>query len=416
MITNIQKCLGRILKGFALSVSTTIILTLILSNGCKKESPSQAPVEPTGSTFLKTFGGSNFDYGRSVRQTSDGGFVVAGYTGSFGGNSDFYLIRTDPKGNLLWQKALDGGNGDYGYCVQQTSDGGFIIAGFTYYLAAGDFDVLLIKTDANGNPLWQKIIGGSNLDYGYSIQQTTDGGYIVAGYSYSFGAGISDVYLIKIDASGNLLWQKTFGGSEADEGYSVQQTSDGGFIIVGHTFSFSTVGQYVYLIRTDASGNQLWQKTFGGSDINTGNSVRQTSDGGFIIAGFTNSFGAGSGDVYLIRTDASGNQLWQKTFGGSNYDYGNSVQQTSDGGFIVTGKTSSLGAGLTDVYLIKTDANGNQLWQKTFGGSNEDDGYAVQQTSDGGFIIAGTTGSYGAGSYDVLLIKTDANGTLTGGQ
>ena len=388
--------------------------TLMSSYGCKKEASSQAPVETPSTTFLKTFGGTSFDYGRSVALTSDGGYIIGGYSGSFGiaGNADFYLIKTDASGTLVWQKTFGGGNGEYGYSVHQTTDGGFIIAGFTYYYSAGDFDILLIKTDANGNQLWQKTFGGANLDYAYSVQQTGDGGFVIAGYTYSFGAGLSDLYLVKIDAGGNLQWQKTIGGSQGDEGHSVQQTSDGGYIITGHTFSFSTVGQYVYLVKTDASGNVLWQKTYGGNDVNTGNSVRQTSDGGYIIGGFTTSFGAGSGDVYLIRTDASGNQLWQKTFGGSNYDYGNCVRQTSDGGFVITGKTSSFGAGLTDVYLVKTDASGNLLWQAMFGGSNEDDGYAVQQTSDGGFIIAGTTGSFGAGSYDVLLIKTDGNGIV----
>jgi hypothetical protein len=193
-------------------------------------------------------------------------------------------------------------------------------------------------------------------------------------------------------------------GASLDEGRSVQQTSDGGFIIVGYTASFGAGD--VWLIKTDADGNKLWDRTFGGSMVDRGYSVQQTSDGGFIIVGWTWSFGAGGPDVWLIKTDADGNKLWDRTFGGSDWDEGYSVQQTSDGGFILVGWTWSFGAGGPDVWLIKTDADGNKLWDRTFGGSMVDRGFSVQQTSDGGFIIVGATTSFGAGDYDVLLIKS----------
>jgi hypothetical protein len=203
---------------------------------------------------------------------------------------------------------------------------------------------------------------------------------------------------------GNKLWEKTFGGSGLDWGSSVQQTRDGGFILVGTTTSFGAGD--VWLIKTDANGNKQWEKTFGGSNVDSGWSVQQTSDGGFIIVGNTASFGARWGDVWLIKTDADGNKLWDRTFGGSDWDWGFSVQQTSDGGFILVGETTSFGAGEADVWLIKTDADGNKLWDRTFGGSDWDWGFSVQQTSDGGFIIVGATRSFGAGDYDVLLIKS----------
>ncbi len=359
----------------------------------------------------KTFGGSDEDWGYSVQQTTDGGFIIAGTTHSFGaGSYDVYLVKTDSAGNLLWQKTFGGSDNDFGYSVQQTSDGGFIIAGETSSFGAGSSDVYLVKTDSAGNLLWQKTFGGSNWDSSYSVQQTSDGGFIIAGYTWSFGAGSGDVYLVKTDSAGSLLWQKTFGGSDNDFGHSVQQTSDGGFIIAGETGAFVTGSPEfylydVYLAKTDSAGNLLWQKTFGGSGDDSGYSVQQTSDGGFIIAGYTWSFGAGSSDVYLIKTDSAGNLLWQKTFGGSNRDSSYSVQQTSDGGFIIAGYTMSFGAGSSDVYFIKTDSSGNSLWQKTFGGGNSDGGLSVQQTSDGGFIIAGSTSSFGAGNDDVYLIK-----------
>ena len=257
-----------------------------------------------------------------------------------------------------------------------------------------------------------KTFGGSGYDWAYSVQQTSDGGYIVAGGTSSFGAGNNDVFLLKTDASGNLQWSKTFGGGDYEEAYSVQQTSDGGYIVAGYTLSFGAGSADVFLLKTDASGNLQWAKTFGGSSDDYALSVQQTSDGGYIVVGRTSSFGAGSADVFLLKTDASGNLQWAKTFGGSDWDWALSVQQTSDGGYIVAGVTWSFGAGSYDVFLLKTDASGNLQWAKTFGESDYEEAYSVQQTSDGGYILAGVTSSFGAGDYDVFLLKTDANGDI----
>jgi hypothetical protein len=357
--------------------------------------------------WQKTFGGSNYDEGYSVQQTSDDGYIIAGWTRSFGtGSDDVYLIKTDSKGNLLWQKTFGGSSNDYGYSVQRTSDGGYIIAGETWSFNNPKGDVYLIKTDPNGNQEWQKTFGGSGSDWGSSVRQTADGGYIIAGTTDYFGVWNDDVYIIKTNSEGELKWQRIFGGTNSDWGNSVQQTYDGGYIIAGNTYSFGAGDADVYLIKTDSGGNLKWQKTFGGSGFDWGRSVQQTTDGGFIIAGSTFSFGDPYyEDIYLIKTDPNGNLLWQKTFGGKDDDWGLSVQQASDGGYIIAGTTGSFGAGYGDVYLIKTDPNGNLLWQKTFGGSDWDGGNSVQQTSDGGYIIAGDTYSFGAGGADVYLIK-----------
>ncbi|MDP7000223.1 MAG: hypothetical protein QF569_29625, partial [Candidatus Poribacteria bacterium] len=177
---------------------------------------------------------------------------------------------------------------------------------------------------------------------------------------------------------------QTYGGSENDYGYSVQQTSDDGYIITGETYSYGNGEADVWLIRTDANGDTLWTQTYGGSESDIGNSVQQTSDGGYIIAGETYSYGNGAADVWLIKTDADGDTLWTQTFGGTEFDIAHSVQQTSDDGYIITGETYSYGNGEADVWLIKTDANGDTLWTQTFGGSESDIGNSVQQTSDGG--------------------------------
>jgi hypothetical protein len=230
----------------------------------------------------------------------------------------------------------------------------------TAYNEAGEsgYSSIVSCTTYNPEVAWNKTFGGSGIDWAYSVQQTSDGGYIVAGDTGSYGAGDFDVWLIKTDPSGNVTWNKTFGGSGNDGAYSVQQTSDGGYIVAGTTASYIYARNSgdVWLIKTDSSGNMAWNKTFDGSGNDWAYSVQQTSDGGYIVTGYTYSYEADDADVLLIKADSSGNMAWNKTFGGSDYEYGRSVQQTLDGGYIITGEISSYGAGMTDVWLIKVTA------------------------------------------------------------
>ena len=364
-----------------------------------------------GQGFEKTFGGANFDLGYSVQPTSDGGYIITGSTESYGnGDADVYLVKADANGDSLWTKTFGGASQDYGSSLQLTSDGGYIIAGRTEH-SNGDKDVYLIKTDANGDTLWTKTYGGTSLDFGLFVQQTTDGGFIITGATESFGNGGRDVYLVKTDANGIEQWAQSFGGSVFDLGNCVQQTTDGGYIIVGGTNSFGNGDRDAYLIKTDGNGVEQWNQTFGGVEFDVGNSVKQTSDGGYIITGRTASFGAGNKDVYLIKTDGSGTEQWYKTFGGPSFDLGTAVQQTPDGGYVICGGTDSFGAGARDAYLIKTDSNGTELWNETLGGANFEIAYYMQLTSDGSYIIVGGTDSYGAGDRDIFLIKKEANTT-----
>jgi hypothetical protein len=308
----------------------------------------------------ETFGGSEHDVGYSVQQTTDGGYIIVGS----------WLIKTDSQGNEEWVHEDINGQS-----VQQTTDGGYIIVGSW-----------LIKTDSQGNEEWvHEDINGS------SVQQTTDGGYIIVGD-----------WLIKTDSQGNEEWVH-----EDISGRAVQQTTDGGYIMLeGGGFD-------LWLIKTDTNGDSLWTQTFGGSGSEyagmSSSSVQQTTDGGYIITGYTESFGNGYFDVWLIKTDSDGNEQWNQTFGGSGGEGGNSVQQTTDGGYIITGFTISYGNGY-DLWLIKTDSDGNEQWNQTFGGSEYEEGYSVQQTTDGGYIITGNTESFGNGSNDIWLIKTDSQG------
>ncbi len=355
--------------------------------------------------WTKTYGGVYDDGGRTVQQTSDSGYIVVGYTYSFGaGWIDVYLIKTDASGDTLWAKTYGGINDDEGISVQQTSDSGYIVVGGTESYGAGGWDVYLIKTNANGDTLWTKTYGGIDDDEGISVQQTPEGGYIITGYTRSFGAGGNDVWLIKTDISGDTLWTRTYGGTLDDMGWSVQQTSDSGYVIVGLTDSYGA--PCGYLVKTDVLGDTLWTKTYREEGIWDGLfSVDQTSDNGYIVTGFTYSSGASAMDVWLIRTDVKGDTLWMSTYGGDSIDVGFSVQQTSDSGYIVVGYTYSFGAGGSDVWLIKTAANSDTLWTRTYGGILDDMSWSVQQTSDSGYIVVGGTESYGAGGSDVWLLK-----------
>jgi hypothetical protein len=369
------------------------------------------PIKISGGGWIKTLGGSDNDDGISVDVTLDGGYIIAGYTNSFGaGGNDVYLIKTDVNGDTILTKTFGGSSDDYGWSVQTTTDGGYIIGGHTRSYGAGYDDVYLVKTDANGDTNWTKTFGDTGNNYGGSVQQTSDGGYIIIGSTEASGpVGNYDVYLIKTDANGNQQWSKTYGNSAWDAGSSVQQTTDGGYIITGSTNSFGAGSYDVYLIKTDANGNQTWFKTFGGSGEDRGSSGQQTLDGGYIITGFTKSYGAGNSDVYLIKTDANGEHIWSVTFGEINDDVGSSVQQTTDGGYIITGWINN-GANDYDVYLVKTDANGDKLWEKRFGGSSNDGANSIKRHYEN-YIITGHT-NYGTGNSDVYLIKTDANGNV----
>jgi hypothetical protein len=389
---------------------------------------SVAGVFKTIRTFAKTFGGVGNDWGTSVQQTSDGGYIIAGTTSSFSadggfvsvdlpessgpGGGDAYVIKTDSSGNVSWVKIF-GGASYFGSSAQQTADGGYIVSGVAYSISDGNYYVYLIKLNKSGTILWFNKYGVADPKMGYSVQQAGDGGYIVVGTTADLKNGNQDVYLVKTDASGTAQWNRTYGGAQNEVGISVQQTSDGGYSIVGTSYSYSDyMTSEVYLIKTDAAGDTIWTKTYGGVDGNEGKSVQQTSDGGYIITGSTVSSSVLTSDVYLIKADASGNVQWNRTFGGLDRDCGYCVRQTKDGGYIITGSTESTDSDDYDAYLIKTDASGAAQWTRTFGGPQRDCGNSVQQTRDGGYVVVGFTHSIGAGNQDVYFIKTDANGEV----
>jgi uncharacterized delta-60 repeat protein len=364
-------------------------------------------------TWAKVYDWRGSGHPTSIQQTSDGGYIVAGWSGNFVvGSYDVWVLKLNGRGDVVWQKTYGGRYDDYSSSIQQTSDGGYIVAGYTNSFGAGYYDVWVLKLNGRGDVVWQKTYGGDGDDRAHSIQQTSDGGYIVAGYTDFWGAGRRlDFWVLKLNGRGDVVWQKTYGGEDDDEAYSIQQTSDGGYIVAGYTQAFGAGLDDFWVLKLDSSGHIQWQKTYGGEDDDEAYSIQQTSDGGYIVAGRTKSFGAGGMDFWVLKLDASGDVVWQKTYGGKEWDEASSIQQTSDGGYIVAGRTRSFGAGLDDFWVLKLNASGDVQWQKTYGAGGPDVRRSIQQTSDGGYIAAKTDESLDA-NWAVWVLKLDASGNV----
>ncbi len=356
----------------------------------------------------QSYGGYYYDYAASVLQTDDGGYVLAGSYSHDEYNVDMWLVKTDEIGDTLWTRTFGGLNYDACHGMEQTADGGYILVGQTFTFGGGCDDVWLIKTDSDGDSTWSAVYGGGLWDRGLSVQQTIDGGYIIVGETKSFGSGDWDLYLIKTNSHGDTTWTRTHGGSGIDAGEYVRQTDDGGYIITGYTESYSDARD-VWLLKTDADGDSAWSKTFGGSLWDVGECVRQTADGGFIITGKTESFSSGMSDVWLIKTESDGDSSWSSVFGGDNTDKSYCVQEIVGDGYIIAGLTWSYGEGGSDAWVIRVSQSGELLWDLIWGGISNDDGGSIISTDDDGFAFVGMTESYGTGESDLCLVKLDVD-------
>ena len=356
---------------------------------------------------------SCYDIGQAVDQTSDGGYIVAGHTKPRTTpdtvDYDIYLVKTDANGDTVWTRTYDeDGGDDEAYDVQQTTDGGYIVAGRTR-IPGGPLMAYLLKTDANGNVIWTGSYGLSSHNGAMSVQQTTDGGYIVTGYSAIPGMA-DDVYLLKTNPGGFMTWQFSYGGNLDDWGLEVQLTTDGNYIIAGWTASFGPGNQGVYLLKINPGGGVIWTRTYGGTGYDAGMSVKQTIDGGYIIAGDSNPFGPELANFYLVKTDAMGIAMWDTTYGGTGSDNAHSVDETADGGYIIAGLSNSFGHGADyDVYVVRANSVGMVDWDTIYGGSDTDNAFDVEQTSDFNYIVAGKTNSFGIATWDsdFYLIKIE---------
>ena len=407
--------------------------------------------------WQRCLGGSQDEYAQSVQQTADGGYIAAGYTqsndGDVSGNhsaKDFWVVKLDPSGNKTWQKCLGGSGNDEAYSVRQTAEGGYVVAGAT---ASNDYDVggnhgakdfWVVKLNESGNLIWQKCLGGSGDDDASSVRQTADEGYVVAGYTKSNDGNVSgnhggeDFWIVKLDNLGKLVWQKCLGGKLGEQGmhgeqaWSIQQTADGGYVVAGHATSpdgdvGGTHGKLNYsdywVVKLDASGNKTWQKCLGGRYIDEARSIQQTADGGYVVAGYGYSDdGDATGnhgntkDYWVVKLNRSGNLEWQKSLGGFKNEEAHSVSQTADGGYVVVGYTESNDGDVSgknnarDLWAVKLDLSGNLVWQKCLGGSGTDEARSIL-TIDGGYLVAGATASNdndvsgNHGGLDVWVVK-----------
>ncbi len=437
--------------------SSSYSLTVTDGTGCVATISTIIPFagQPT-IEWEKSLGGSNGDEAYAIQQTVDGGFIVAGSTNSddgdvvgFNGSYDAWVVKLNTIGNIEWQKSLGGSSVDGANSVQQTQDGGFIVAGSAHSNDGdvsnnnGNVDAWVVKLNTIGNIEWQKALGGSGVEYANSVQPTQDGGYIVAGYTNSNDGNVSgnhgsnDFWVVKLDNIGNILWQNALGGSFNDRALSIQETLDAGYIVAGYSNSIDgdVTGNHgfndYWIVKLNNLGNLQWQKSLGGSAADVANSIQQTLDGGYIVSGYSASndgdltTNQGGLDYWVIKLDNIGDIEWQKSLGGSLPDNSKSVQQTPDGGYLVIGNSSSNDGDVSgnngdqDHWLVKLDNAGNLVWQKSLGGSLGDYGSSIEQTQDGGIIVAGGASSIDGdvtgniGGTDFWIVKLTQSLPLT---
>jgi predicted secreted protein len=392
----------------------SFIAVFVLSSLCFVVS-----VEADSLMWSQTYGGTDSrESASSLVATSDGGYAIAGPTESVGdvreGAYRVLLVKTDSSGNMEWNRTCGKFYSTFlditavqgcSCSLVATSDGGYAIAGET--ISVGGYGSWLIKTDASGNVEWNRTYAGGG---DHSLAVASDGGYALARSKYPMTEA-DDFLLTKTDEFGDVEWTRTYGGTTNDVVYSLVVASDGGYALAGYTNSFGAGSYDSWLVKTDAYGNMEWNRTYGGPYWDGATSLVATSDGGYAIAGDTHSFGAGGRDFWLVKTDASGNMEWNRTYGVTDIDCSCSLVATSDGGYAIAGCRDAF-TPVSDFWLVKTDASGNMEWNRTYGGTKYERARSLVATSDGGYAIAGDTTSFGAGSYDFWLVKTDEYGVV----
>jgi hypothetical protein len=415
---------------YILNQVTKIFLLLLF---CISANHTQAQI---AIEWQKCLGGTNIDEGKSVVQTKDGGYVVAGYTWSFDGDVtgnhgtvDYWVVKLDGSGNMLWQQCYGGASNDVARSILETIDGGYVVFGNTNSNNGqvtgnhGGGDCWVVKLDSLGILQWQKCLGGILGDFAGSIKQTNDGGYVLAGYTNSNDGdvsgnhGVSDMWLVKLDSSGVLQWQKCFGGTDSDYAQSVDQTNDGGYVVAGWTNSNdgdvtgNHGGSDYWILKIDGFGNLQWQQCLGGTANDVAYSVEQTTDGGYVVSGrvYSNDGDVtgnhGNYDYWIVKLDAGGNILWQNCLGGTNSEEAVSVRQTFDGGYIIAGWSSSNDGNISvnfggwDYWLIKLDSQGNIQWQKCLGGTDAEQREQIRALTEkeSDAIIVGSYGTFSTG-------------------
>jgi hypothetical protein len=361
------------------------------------------------STWSRIYESGLSDWQGAMVQTTDGGYLLAGCHAwpTITDYYEFWLVKTDAFGEVEWDRNHGGAYGDFAEDVIQTSDDGYAVTGWTNASGSTGIDFGLVKTAANGDLEWQRTYGGTGVEVAKSVIQTSDGDYALAGYSESFSVH-SDAWLVKVDKEGYVEWTRNYGGVLDDEAYDLVQTGDGGYALAGETESYGLGPSDAWLVKTDAAGNHEWNVTYEGKDRDGARALILTSDGGFALAGYYES--GSQDDYWLGKADAGGHLEWSHTYGGTENDIAQSVVQTPDGGYALVGCARSLGDLAGDFWLVKTDRHGHRQWSQKYGGAFNDEAKSIVLTSDGCYAMAGWTASFGA--IDLYLVKT--LGELTG--
>ena len=315
--------------------------------------------------------------------------------------------------SVTWQQTFGGSKDDIAKSVVSTDDGGLVVASTTRSFGAGKSDVSIMKLDSKGNKLWEKYFGGDRKDTASAIVQTDDGGYIVVGSTKSYGNGGYDYYIIKIDSKGNKLWEKVAGGEGKDEATALTTTKDGGVVILGSSKSYGNGAYDYYALKLDAKGRLLWEQTAGGKDWDIPSAIAETDDGALLLVGKSESFSENSYDGYVVKLGSDGKFIWEKTFGGKKEDILSAIAKGEDGGFLMVGKTKSYKDRKGDAYIIKLDKDGNKLLVKTYGDKGKDRAYGVTALHGGGYAIAGSSRAMSYGRADFMLIMMDKEGQIT---
>lgn len=367
---------------------------------------SSLAAQSTGPLWTKTFGDGGIAHAYSICRTSDGGFAVAGKFKEKQENGwDVYLVKMDSAGDTMWTRSYGGPGDEVARRVIETGDGGFFIAGRTQPVGVNTWNIYLLKTAPDGGGVWIRTYGRTEKDFAMSVIQTADGGCLLAGGTMGADGETYDICLVKTDSDGNEIWTRSYGGVDGEFATSVAETRDGGYIVAACTESFGEGSLDVYLIKTDGEGKVIWTRTYGGEGWDMPWDIRQTSDGGFIVAGETESYGADGLDVYLLRVGGDGEPLWVKNYGGQGRETARAVWETPQGDFIVGGSTHAYEEWGRDIYIARVDARGEVLWVKSFGGPGHDAAHSIMQALDGACIVAGEMGSPDSGKSDACVLK-----------
>jgi len=370
-----------------------------------------AAAQPPTLLWTHTYGGASLEKGYAVKELPDGGFIFSGETQSFGaGSYDFYLVRTDAQGDTVWTRTYGGTGYEFGYGVSTAPNGGFLLAGMTTSFGAGARDGFVVRVDADGHVIWQSPYGGASQDVLMDVCRTTQDTYALVGANYSLGPGTSGLWFLELDDDGNILREVSHGGAGADTGWRILQTAEGGFIVGGFTTSFGAGDKDFWLVGLDSEGNLIWHQTYGGAGDDRAYGLATVPGVGYLLAGYTSSFGAGGTDMYLVLTDEAGAPTWTRTYGGPGNEVGYAVVAPCSGGILLAGSTTSIAPGDLNTYVIHTDMNGDTLWTTTYAVAGDDWAEALQQTQDGGFVLGGSADPGSLGNRELYLVRLEGSG------